>query len=118
AVVSGDGCATVNGSSITGMAFYTGATYPGAYNGALFFADHTRSCMWAMVAGTNGQPNPSSIVAFTPAPNPVDVETGPASLNNDLFYVNMEGGAIHRLTYTSGNQAPIARISATPTSGA
>ena len=30
AVVSGDGCPTANGSSITGIAFYAGATYPGA----------------------------------------------------------------------------------------
>jgi glucose/arabinose dehydrogenase len=118
AVVSGDGCPTANGSSITGIAFYTGSTYPGAYNGALFFADHTRSCMWAMLAGTNGQPNPSTIVAFTPAPTPVDIESGPAALSNDLFYVDMEGGAIHRLTYLAGNQAPTARISASPTAGA
>ena len=38
-------------------------------------------------------------------------------MNNDVFYVDMEGGAVHRLTYSSGNQAPTARISATPTSG-
>jgi glucose/arabinose dehydrogenase len=118
AVVSGDGCPTANGSSITGIAFSTGAAYPGAYNGALFFADHTRSCMWAMLAGTNGQPNPSTIVAFTPAPNPVDIESGPAALSNDLFYVDMEGGAIHRLTYSAGNQAPTASIAASPTAGA
>ena len=76
AVVSGDGCQIASGSSITGVAFYTGAAYPSAYNGALFFADHSRNCMWAMLAGANGQPSPGSIVAFTPVSFPVDVEAG------------------------------------------
>ena len=59
-VVSYTGCHT-GGSSITGMAFYHGGSYPAAYNGALFFADHTRNCIWAMLAGTNGLPDPSRI---------------------------------------------------------
>ena len=31
--------------------FYTGGSYPAAYNGALFFADHSRNCIWAMPTG-------------------------------------------------------------------
>jgi PKD repeat protein len=116
-VVANDGCPTANGSSITGVAFYPGGTYPSPYTGALFFADHTRNCMWAMLAGSGGTPNAGNIVPFTPAANPVDIKVGPSSLNGDLFYVDMDGGKVHRLTYTSGNQPPVARISANPTSG-
>jgi glucose/arabinose dehydrogenase len=114
-VVSGDGCATANGSAVTGVAFYPGGSYPAAYTGALFFGDHSRRCIWAMMPGAGGIPNPANIIPFTPAANPVDIEIGP---NNDVFYVDMEGGAVHRITYTAANQPPTARITATPTSGA
>ena len=50
AVVPGDNCPTANGSSITGDTFYTGGSYPAPYNGSLIFADHTRNCIWAMLA--------------------------------------------------------------------
>jgi glucose/arabinose dehydrogenase len=115
-VVSTDGCTTSAGSSITGVAFYpaSGGSYPASYNGALFFADHTRDCLWAMMPDANGQPNPATIIPFSPAANPVDLKIGP---NNDVFYVDMEGGAIHRITYTTGNQPPVARMTATPQSG-
>jgi len=115
AVVSGDGCSTSNGSSITGMAFYQAGSYPSAYNGALFFADHTRNCIWSMMPGTDGSPDPGKIQTFvSAAANPVDLKIGP---NGDLFYVDMDGGKIHRVTYTSANQAPTASFTATATSG-
>ena len=56
-VVNYTGCHT-GGSSITGVAFYQGGSYPAQYNGALFFADHTRNEIWAMLPGTNGLPDP------------------------------------------------------------
>ena len=34
---------------------------PGEYNGALFFADHTRNEIWAMLPGTNGLPEPARL---------------------------------------------------------
>ena len=117
-VVSYPGCRT-GGSSITGLAFYGSGSYPAAYNGALFFADHTRNEIWAMLAGAGGVPDPATVRLFVGADaggaagNPVDLKTGPGG---DLFYVDMEGGAVHRITY-SANQAPTARISASPTSG-
>ena len=68
-----------------------------------------------MRAGGNGLPDKTQISTFiSTASNPVDLETGP---NGDLFYVDFEGGNIHRVTYASGNQAPTAVIGATPASG-
>jgi glucose/arabinose dehydrogenase len=118
-VVSYTGCHS-GGSSITGLAFYTGGSYPAAYNGALFFADHSRNEIWAMMPGTNGLPNPANIVSFVGvnadggAGHPVDLKIGPGG---DLFYVDMDDGTIHRIIYTVGNQPPIARVSASPTAG-
>src|SRR5205085_6528500 len=61
-VVSYSGCHT-GGSSVTGVAFYQGGSYPGQYSGALFFADHTRNEIWAMLP-TNGLPDPSKLQSF------------------------------------------------------
>ncbi|GLZ35963.1 hypothetical protein Lesp02_81500 [Lentzea sp. NBRC 105346] len=119
-VVNYSGCRT-GSSSITGMAFYSGGSYPAQYNGALFFGDHSRNEIWAMMPGTNGLPDPANRQCLVcvdgtgaGAGHPVDLEIGP---NGDLFYVNMDNGTIHRIVYTAANQPPTARVTATPTSG-
>ena len=115
-VVAGDTCPT-GSSSITGMAFYPEASgsYPVGYRGGLFFADHSRDCIWFIPKGSNGQPNIAAIQTFIAgAANPVDLEIGP---NSDLFYVDFDGGTIRRITATGANQPPTAVIQANPTSG-
>jgi glucose/arabinose dehydrogenase/PKD repeat protein len=119
-VVSYTGCHT-GGSSITGMAFYRGGSYPAPYNGALFFGDHSRNEIWAMLPGADGLPDPSRLQSFVgvdstgaSAGHPVDLEIGPGG---DLFYVDMDDGTVHRLTYTAANQPPTAAFTATPTNG-
>ena len=113
-VVAGETCPT-GSSSISGLAFSRGGNYPTSYQGALFFADHSRNCIWSMLAGTNGLPNPATIATFVAdAAHPVDLQIGPGE---DLFYVDFDGGTIRRIQYTSGNQAPTAVIQATPLSG-
>ena len=115
-IIPGESCATASGSAITGLAFYTGNSYPTAYNGALFFADHSRNCIWVMMPGSNGLPDKTKISNFvTGAANPVDLEIGPGG---DLFYVDLEGNTIRRIQYTgAGNQPPVSVIAASPTSG-
>jgi glucose/arabinose dehydrogenase len=99
AVVAGETCPVANGSSITGLAFFTGGGYPAAYNNALFFADHTRNCIWAMLPGSNGLPDPTRIQTFVAgAGHPVDLQAGPSG---DLFYADLEDGTIHRIVYNS-----------------
>jgi PKD repeat protein len=113
-VVSGETCGYID-SSLSGLAFYRGGSYPSQYNGALFFADYTRQCIWVMPAGTNGVPDPARRATFVSnAAYPVDLKAGPGG---DLFYVDIVGGAIRRIQYTAGNQAPRAVVRATPTSG-
>jgi PKD repeat protein/glucose/arabinose dehydrogenase len=113
-VVPGDGCPT-GSSSITGLAFYNGGSYPSAYNGALFFADHSRNCIWVMMPGVNGLPDAGNRAAFvTPAAGPVDLEIGPGG---DLFYAGFDDGTIRRIQYFSTNQPPIASATGSPTSG-
>jgi glucose/arabinose dehydrogenase len=110
-VVSGETCDPGN-SDITGLAFYEGGNYPAQYDGALFFADYSRDCIWAMLPGGNGLPSTSSVITFDTAANPVDLQIGPGG---DLFYVNIEQGQIRRIQYFSNNQPPTAVIQASPT---
>jgi PKD repeat protein len=116
-VVAGDGCPTNAGSVISAISFYPGGSYPGIYNGALFFGDHSRNCIWAMLPGGNGLPSASNLRAFVVDPNshPVDLAADPAT--GDLFYANFDGGQIRRIQYIGGNNPPQAVASANPTSG-
>jgi uncharacterized repeat protein (TIGR01451 family) len=112
-VVAGESCPT-GSSSISGLAFYEGGSYPAAYTGALFFSDYSRNCIWAMRAGADGLPSTSSIETFVAAAdNPVDLTIGPGG---DLFYVDLSG-RIHRIRYLSANQPPTASFTASPMTG-
>ena len=113
-VVPGESCPT-GGSVISGIAFYEGGVYPDEYDGALFFADHNRRCVWAMLEGPGGDPDPAEIITFvTAAPNPVDLQIGPCG---DLFYVDHNGGTIRRVRYPEENCPPVAVATANVTSG-
>ncbi|MBW4719063.1 PQQ-dependent sugar dehydrogenase [Saccharothrix obliqua] len=113
-VTPGDPC-PVGGSSIAGIAFEGTGNYPPAYDGALFFADSSRGCVWA-VQTTGGQPDPTKVVPFVTGANvPVQLLTGPGG---DLFYVALGAGQLRRVGYPSGgNRAPTATATATPASG-
>jgi glucose/arabinose dehydrogenase len=115
-VAANDGCPT-GGSSVSGIAFETDSNYPAAYDGALFFADSSRGCIWAMRKGANGQPDPTNITPFVTGVNtPVQVLTGPGG---DLYYVALGAGQLRRVSYPAGtNLPPTASATATPQSGA
>jgi glucose/arabinose dehydrogenase len=103
------GCAA-GSSSISGLAFYQGASYPG-YDGALFAADYSRNCIWTMRAGAGGLPDPATRAAFeTDANGPVNLELGPGG---DVFYADFTGGTIRRISF----KPPVAVATADPQSG-
>jgi PKD repeat protein len=97
------------------VAFYDPAgNFPATYDNGLFFADYTRSCIGVIPAGSGGLPDPARAQVFaTDAFGIVELEIGP---DKNLWWADL-GGYVHRVSYTSGNQAPVARISANPTSG-
>ncbi|MEV0613899.1 LamG-like jellyroll fold domain-containing protein [Nonomuraea sp. NPDC050404] len=109
---TGDTCAPGNQSSSSGVAFYEEGTYPESYDGALFFSDYSRRCVWVMTEGANGQPDPATLSTFDTGIGTVELETGP---NGDLFAVDYDNGTIVRYIYN--NAPPNAVIDATPTSG-
>ncbi len=112
-VAPNDGCG--GGGSITGLAFYTGGTYPAGFDGALFFADYSRRCIWALLPDETGAPDPTQrAVLASDAAGPVDLQIGPGG---DLFYVDLEGGTVRRIEAFATNQPPEAVVVADRTSG-
>jgi glucose/arabinose dehydrogenase/PKD repeat protein len=114
-VVPNDVCPK-GGSSVAGtaFAFSNGGSYPAEYRSALFFADYTRRCIWAIPIGADGLPDIAKRRTFVGgAAQPVDLQIGPGG---DLFYVDL-GGTIRRIRYFAENQPPLAVATADPTSG-
>lgn len=113
AVVPNETCPT-GSSSVAGVAFApsSGGSYPAQYDGALFFADYSRRCIWVVPPAANGLPDFAQRQTFViDAVRPVDLQIGP---EGDLYYVDLGGGAIHRIRYT---QAPTAIATAQPVNG-
>lgn len=120
-VTPSDPCSYESGSALSGLAFYEGGPFPDAYDGALFFADSVRGCIYAMQAGEDGRPDPSTVATFLSEGGlypGIDLEVGPGG---DLYYVSLFGdgfgpGAIHRISYDP--ESPLAQLSAdSPTWG-
>jgi glucose/arabinose dehydrogenase len=116
-----DPCPYAEGSVIGGLAFYEDGEYPPAYEGALFFSDPVRGCIYVMRAGEDGRPDPSKVEPFLTEGGlypGVDIEVGP---EGDIYYLNLYGteygpGAIHRIHYDPN--APQAKLKADHVSGA
>ena len=94
-VVPWEGC-LAGSSSISGMAFTPQqSSYPPDYDGALFFADYSRDCIWVMKKNGNPLPSPGNILTFvTEAANPVNLEFGP---DGYLYYPDFDGGTVRRI---------------------
>lgn len=117
-VVPSEPCRTDSGSSASGLEFYeTSAgrgSYPASYDGALFFTDYPRHCIWVMKKGSGALPDPTSIAVFEQAVA-VDLELGP---DDSLYYPDIDSGEIRKIVYEPDNVSPVARATATPNQGA
>ena len=104
-MVAGEPCPTGSSSSLAGISFYQGGPYPASYDGALFFADYSRDCIWVMKADASGIPSPGLLESFVaPAANPVDVQISPAGSSSTPISTAARSAA-------SGSSAPTSRRS-------
>ena len=111
-VAPGDPCPRQYGSAITGSAVYPGGTFPDEYDGALFFADAVRGCIYVMPSGGPGEgPDPEATRTFLAnggAYTGADIEMGP---DGNLYYLSLFADeAVHRITFDSS--VPVAKLSA------
>jgi glucose/arabinose dehydrogenase/PKD repeat protein len=113
-LVAGDGCDIQNGSALSGLAFYEQGAYPAEYEGALFFSDYARGCIWVLPRGALTSPDTQAVRPFwRGAAQPVQLQIGPGG---DLYYVDL-GGSIRRIEHGAGNHPPVAKIQASPSVG-
>jgi glucose/arabinose dehydrogenase len=109
--VPDDPCPFQSGSAITGSAIYPGGSFPDSYDGALFFADSVRGCIYVMLADGNEGPDPATAQTFLAEGGPytgADVEIGSGG---DLYYLSLYGDeALHRVSYDPA--VPTAKLSA------
>lgn len=114
--VAVNGCPEPVGSAsaITGVAFYPGGDYPAEYDGALFFTDYSRSCVWVMFPDASGVPVAANRIRFASSESSVGLYAGP---DGDIYSVDIGAGAIKRFVYTGTNTPPTAVATADVTSG-
>ncbi|MGK2937479.1 MAG: PQQ-dependent sugar dehydrogenase, partial [Solirubrobacteraceae bacterium] len=133
------------GGSIVGGPAYTGTSYPEEYRGSLLVGDYAQGWLRHLPAnGTGGWRFAPSLVtdwsatsalplagtAFGgPAPSPwVGVDLGTHPANGDVVYADIGEvtpwgailpgtGRVVRIRYAPGNGRPVARATATPSSG-
>jgi uncharacterized repeat protein (TIGR01451 family) len=113
-VVPLESCPT-GSSSVAGLAFYGAGSYPFSYQGALFFTDYNRRCIWSLLPDASGTPDPNRRQTFAVLDGgAVDLRIGPGG---DLFYVDYDQGRLQRIRYFSGNRPPLAVATAIPAQG-
>lgn len=115
-VVASSTTEPTGGSSVTGISFYNGGSYPAAFDGSLFFTDYSRRYLYVMYKGPDGLPNVASRQVFKALPGgAVELTTGPGG---DLFYVDHNNGKVQRFVASgTTNSRPTAAITADKTSG-
>jgi glucose/arabinose dehydrogenase len=124
-VVLGDPCPHADGSAISGNTIYRGGAFPSEYEGALFFADSVRGCIYVIPTGAGGQPDPAKTAPFLTNGGQypgIDLEVGP---EGDLYYVSLFSestpgeefgpGAVHRVSYIP--DVPVVKLKADQISG-
>ncbi|MBE1574961.1 PQQ-dependent sugar dehydrogenase [Amycolatopsis roodepoortensis] len=96
-----------NGNSVTGGIVYNGESYPEEYLGAYFFGDYATQKLWTAKYDTQGRVvrPPETPPKFSGIGGPVKFA---AAANGDIVYADIYTGLLRRLSYTTGNKAPIA----------
>ncbi|MEN9847124.1 MAG: hypothetical protein RIS36_2271 [Pseudomonadota bacterium] len=109
------------GSSITGVAFYSGTSYPTRYRGALFFADYARLFIKYLTFDANGTPTVHEFAKEVGSNlGAVQLISGPDSNIYAVFLdLKTRTGAVRRFRPIVGsNNPPVIKATADPVVGA
>ena len=115
-------------SAVVAGFVYHGTQFPSSYQGSFFYADYAQHWIKRLTFDANG--NLTGTFNFEPADGSPDGPFGDIVYLTEgpdgaLYYVDLGfqlggngAGTVHRISYASTNQAPIAAANATPTTGA
>ncbi len=107
------------GSSITGIAFYEGSSYPASYRGALFYADYAQRFIRYLTFDSFGRPTRHDFAQESSPLGAVQLITGPDT-NIYAVYIDLKTrtSEIRRFKYLEGqNTPPTVRLKALPAAG-
>jgi glucose/arabinose dehydrogenase/PKD repeat protein len=107
------GCVLGNGSP-SGVAFGSAISYPARYDGALFWGDYARQCIWVAFPGHDGLPDPATADVFAAGVFPVDLEVAD---DGKLYMLDYVSGELVRFDYVGGNAPPQAVLTVSPPYG-
>lgn len=102
-----------NGNCVTAGTYYNGSAFHPNYQNVFFFADYGTNWIKAAVIHDNSDHPIHEIKEFAPegyCNGVVDIEYCP--LDQSIFYVNINNGTIHKVSFGSSNRPPVATISA------
>jgi len=104
-------------NSITGGAFVPAGSWPTAYDGSYLFADFV--CGWIFLRGPGGAVSDFVTDLGGSSATSLAFGTTGSGLAQALYYTTYAGGGqVRRIRHTGGgNRAPVAVLSASPTSG-
>jgi glucose/arabinose dehydrogenase len=92
--------------SITGGAFVPEGVWPDPYGGSYLFGDYVCGKIFRLVPKSGGGYTQE---AFLPGvSSPVHLAFGPYGSTQALYYLDYNGGKVHRVAYTGANTAPVA----------
>ncbi len=111
-----DSAGGTGGASANGGTFYTGTTYPPAYQNALFILDYNRRWIRYLTFDAQGKATVHNF-ALESANGMVQILPGPDS-NLYVVVLSVTGSQVRRIRYVgAGNTPPTAVVNATPTIG-
>lgn len=113
-IVPGEDCSN-GGLSISGVAMNRSNFGTAAMDGALFFTDYTRGCIWYLPSnGQNGVTTTPELFA-TDVGGLVDIGFGP---DGALYGIDIIGDQLIRISSAVGPQPPVASLTVLPVAGA
>lgn len=93
-------------ASITGGAFVPEGVWPAPYGGSYLFGDYVFGTLFRLVPNSEGGYTQEEFL--TGVSSPVHLAFGPYGSTSALYYLDYEGGTVHRVAYTESNSAPVA----------
>lgn len=112
-IVQGEPCSS-GGLSISGLAMNRSGFGTPAMDGALFFTDYTRGCIWYLPSNGQGGVDPSPELFASDVGGLVDLAFGP---DGSLYGVDIIGDRLVRFSSAAGPQAPVAALTVLPVAG-